>query len=281
MPYVDALLCYPVKGCGATVLTESGIGPAGLCYDRSFMVVDADGVFRSQRGTPRLAVIRPEITDSGRKLRLRAPGHGSVAIAVRTDGDRRRVELFGTAYTGLDQGEEAARWLSEVVGAPSRLVRVPPDHDRRTSGHTPGTSGYADSCAVLVVSRASLADLGRRIAERGRTPVPADRFRPNIILGGDEAPYTEDAMRILAVGGAELGYAKPAIRCAVTTVDQATGAKAGPEPLATLARYRRTSAGGVAFGAKFAVLSPGAVAVGDEVAVGWGDSAEAPSAPRP
>ncbi|GAA4896277.1 MOSC N-terminal beta barrel domain-containing protein [Streptomonospora salina] len=253
------------------MLAESGIGPAGLHHDRSFMVVDADGVFRSQRDTPQLAVIRPEITAAGRRLRLWTPGGGSAEIVVRTVGERCRVELLGTAYTGLDQGDEVARWLSAVVGAPSRLVRVPPDHARRTDGHTQGTTGYADSSAVLVASRASLIDLARRMAERGRTPVPISRFRPNIVLADDREPYAEDRMRALAVGEAELGYAKPAIRCAVTTVDQATGVKTGPEPLATLAGYRRAERGGVAFGAKFAVTVPGKVSVGDEVTVtAWG-----------
>jgi uncharacterized protein YcbX len=56
-------------------------------------------------------------------------------------------------------------------------------------------------------------------------------------------------------------------------VDQEFGAKAGPEPLRTLADYRRAAEGGVAFGAKFAVVRPGKLSVGDEVVVSsWGAS---------
>jgi len=56
-------------------------------------------------------------------------------------------------------------------------------------------------------------------------------------------------------------------------VDQASGRKAGLEPIRTLASYRRAAEGGVAFGAKFAVSRGGKVALGDEVRVGrWGDS---------
>jgi uncharacterized protein YcbX len=58
----------------------------------------------------------------------------------------------------------------------------------------------------------------------------------------------------------------------VTTVDQRAGVKAGPEPLRTLADYRRTD-GGVAFGAKFSVIRPGKLSVGDAIAVSsWGDT---------
>ncbi|MFB4316079.1 hypothetical protein [Actinomadura sp. 21ATH] len=54
-----------------------------------------------------------------------------------------------------------------------------------------------------------------------------------------------------------------AARGAVTMVDRRRGAKAGPEPLRTLAAYRRADGGGVAFGAEFSVVRPGALAVGD------------------
>ncbi|MFD8231822.1 MOSC N-terminal beta barrel domain-containing protein [Streptomyces sp. NPDC059696] len=66
---------------------------------------------------------------------------------------------------------------------------------------------------------------------------------------------------------------RPRIRCAVTLVDQHTGTRAGPEPLRTLATYRRARQGGIAFGTKYAVLRPGTVAVGDEVeVVEWRES---------
>jgi uncharacterized protein YcbX len=56
-------------------------------------------------------------------------------------------------------------------------------------------------------------------------------------------------------------------------VNQQTGAKAGPEPLRTLATYRRATEGGVAFGTKYAVLRPGKLSAGDEVHVtSWGES---------
>jgi uncharacterized protein YcbX len=169
-------------------------------------------------------------------------------------------------FVGVDQGREAAEWLSEALGAPSRLVRVPDDHDRHVGGLTPGTSAFADSTAVLMASLASLDLLGERILARGAEPVPMNRFRPNIVVSGWADPHTEDRVRALRLGTAELGFAKVCVRCVATTVDQARGVKAGPEPLRTLADYRRAQ-GGVAFGAKFAVTRPGTLAVGDEVEV--------------
>ncbi|MFB7135431.1 MOSC domain-containing protein [Streptomyces sp. NPDC056237] len=272
MAWIAALSYYPVKGCAGTSVDDATLTPAGLAHDRSFMVTDADGVFRSQRRHPQLALIRPEISSDGGRLTLRGLGLDLLTIDVDTIGARRDVELFGVPYKGIDQGDEAAGWLSEFLGAPTRLMRVPPEHNRVTDGRTPGTSGYADSCAVHVLSRSTLDLLNERLAERGSAPLPMDRFRPNIVIEGWDEPHVEDRARHITMGEAELGYAKPAIRCVATVVDQKVGAKAGPEPLRTLADYRRAAEGGVAFGTKFAVLRPGELSVGDQVIVGsWGE----------
>lgn len=286
MANVVDLICYPVKGCAGTSTSDAFLTPAGLAHDRSFMVVSEDGVFRTQRRHPRLALIRPTVSTDGARLTLESldgtARHGTVRLDVTTSAPRRDVDLFGAAFQGIDQGDDVAVWLSEVLGTPSRLVRVPPEHDRIADGLTPGPSGYADSSAVHLLSHASLALLNRRMAERGAPPLPMNRFRPNIVVGspdeggdGDWATvaHTEDRARHITIAGAELGYAKLAVRCAVTLVEQEAGARQGPEPLRTLAGYRRATGGGVVFGAKFSVITPGKLSVGDEVAVQeWGDS---------
>ncbi|MGW4626145.1 MOSC domain-containing protein [Streptomyces rubiginosohelvolus] len=290
MATVVDLITYPVKGCAGTSVDSTHLTPAGLAHDRSFMVVSVDGVYRTQRRDPRLALVLPTVSADGSRLTLASAepesGHGALHLDVTTSAPRRDVDLFGATYQGIDQGDEAAAWLTDLLGTPSRLVRVPPEHDRKTDGLTPGTSGYADSSAVHVLSRASLAHLHSRMAELGAPPLAMDRFRPNIVIDslpeggrGEQAadwaaePHAEDRIRRATIGAAELGYTKLAVRCAVTLVDQEAGARGGPEPLRTLAGYRRFSAGGVVFGAKFAVVRPGKLSVGDEVAVEeWGDA---------
>ncbi|MEU3270394.1 MOSC N-terminal beta barrel domain-containing protein [Saccharomonospora sp. NPDC006951] len=265
MARVAGLFSYPVKGCAPMVWADAMVTAAGLAHDRSFMVVGPDGVFRSQRRDPRLALVRPFVLDDGARMTLAAGGIGELTFDVDVSGRRSAVELFGTPMRGIDQGEAVAEWLSTVLGSASRLVRVPPEHARVTDGATPGTSGFADSSAIHLLAAASVRGLNRRLAERGLPGLPVNRFRPNIVVEGWEAHY-EDGVRGFAAGSAEFGYTKPAIRCAVTTVDQHDGARRGPEPLRTLATYRRIE-GGVAFGTKFAVLRKGKVSVGDELIV--------------
>lgn len=273
MASVVELTYYPIKGCAGTSVDEALLTPAGLAHDRTFMVVSEEGVGRTQRRDPRLALIRPTVGADGERLALHASDVEALDLHVDTTGARRKVDLFGTVHQGIDQGDTAADWFTEVLGTPSRLVRVPPEHDRVTDGRTPGTSAYADSCALHVVSRATLGLLNRKLAERDVPPLPMDRFRPNIVIDGWDEPHTEDRAHRIRIGDTELGYAKLAIRCAVTMVEQGTGAKAGPEPLRALAGYRRATGGGVAYGTKYAVLRAGTLSVGDAVDVtSWGES---------
>jgi uncharacterized protein YcbX len=242
----------------------------GIVHDRSFMVVNADdGSFLSQRKTPAMAVIRPTVQADGTRLLLAAPDTDEAEIDVSLDGDRREVSLFGRWFgVGVDQGDTVAKWFSSVLDRPCRLVRVPPDHDRDGWGEHPGKVGFADAHAVLVTAESSLAELNRRIRARGAVPVPMNRFRPNVVVSGWPDPFTEDRARLLTVGSVTLGYATRAVRCQVPTVEQETGRKSGPEPTRTLADFRRErELGGVSFGMKAAVLTPGRIAVGDEITV--------------
>ncbi|QGK68560.1 MOSC domain-containing protein [Allosaccharopolyspora coralli] len=272
MATVAALTFFPVKGCAGSTVPRALLTRAGLEHDRTFLVVDDQGTGLTQRKHPRLALITPDISADGTELTLCAPGVEPFRFGVDVESPRCEVRSLGTALRGIDQGDGAAEWLGDALGVSCRVVRIPPENDRVTDGLVTGTSAFADSCAVHVLSSASHTLLTERLAERGVEPVAMHRFRPNIVVTGWE-PHAEDRARTLRIGETEIAYAKLADRCVVTTVDPETGRKRGPEPLSTLATYRRSRAQSLAFGAKFAVLGTGKLAVGDEVTVTeWGDS---------
>lgn len=231
------------------------------------MIIDEDGAFRSQRTDPVLAVVRCSVGDGS--LTLAHASTGSVTVPVDRDSEARDITMFRAPMRGIDQGNQVAAWLTEVIGEPSRLVAAPRDHGRVTDGIRPGSAQFADSAAVHILSTATLAGLNSRLD----APLPMDRFRPNIVVDGWDSPHREDEVREVGIGSARLAYTKLAIRCAVTTVEQTTGVRTGPEPLRTLGDYRRGRQKGVAFGAKFSVVQDGTVTVGDELHVAsWGES---------
>lgn len=269
---VRSLTYYPVKGCAGTTVESAQLRVTGLEHDRTFMVVDAaDGTFRSQRTHPVMAAIGVRVLRDGAALELRAAGMEPLTVEADPDGPRREVSVFDRPLgEAADQGDAAAEWFSQVLGARSRLVGAVPGFDRDGWGDTPGKLFFADAHAVLVASTASLAGLNARIAARGdAAPVPMDRFRANIVLSGEDEPHFEDRIRAMGIGTAELAYSVRATRCNVPLIDQTTGRRAGPEPVRTLATYRREPEYGnrVSFGAKNAVVREGVVRVGDPVRI--------------
>ncbi|MFB6783307.1 MOSC domain-containing protein [Streptomyces sp. NPDC056352] len=269
---VRELTYYPVKGCAGTTVDSAQVLGTGLEHDRTFMVVDAaNGAFRSQRTHSSMAAIRVEVLEAGAALALSAQGVETLRLKVDRDGPRREVSMFDRPLgAAADQGDEVAEWFSDALGAKSRLVRVAPGFDRDGWGETPGKVNFADAHAVLVASTASLDGLNARITARGdAAPVPMDRFRANIVLTGDDEPHFEDRARRMILGSVELAHSVRAMRCNVPLVDQRTGRRAGPEPVRTLATYRREPEyrNKVSFGAKNAVVREGEVTVGDTVEV--------------
>jgi uncharacterized protein YcbX len=249
---VSGLVCYPIKGCTGNVLERSEVTLAGLTHDRTFALVDPSGESLWQGAVPRMAVVRARVLDGG--IVLSAPG--ATDLEVDTSGGRTvAVDVEKWQGKGVDQGDAAAEWLAGLLDVPVRLVRQPV-----------GVRTGADPTALLVTSQSSLDGLNARIQAKGTAPVPMTRFRPNVIVTGWADAHTEDRVARMTVGTTELGFGELAIRCAVTLVDQPTGVRAGPEPLRTLADYRREP-DGVAFGMKATVRTPGHVAVGDRVTI--------------
>ncbi|MBA0127539.1 MOSC domain-containing protein [Haloechinothrix sp. YIM 98757] len=267
-PRVTGLIHYPVKGCAGVTLERATVAPTGIEHDRRFLIVSAaDGRFLSQRGNPAMALIRPAVLDGGARLSLALPGRDELVVDVDPDGPPRTVTVHSWEGTGIDQGDSAASRLSEALGEDVRLCYAPESMDRSRTGRFTSTTHFADAYPILLASQASLDTLTARLGERGSDGVPMNRFRPNIVVDGWDEPHTEDRVDRLGMSGVELGFEQECTRCTIPLVDQETGRKDGPEPIRTLADYRRGPEGGVIFAANYAVLTPGAVSVGDTVTV--------------
>jgi uncharacterized protein YcbX len=231
------------------------------------MIVDDEGMFRTQREHPRLATIWTEI--AGDSLRLSAEDREEIVVALSPlSGPRVRVQVWSSTVDALGV-PSADEWLTDYLGMASHLVYMP-DYAKRTSnpkyGGTGKAVGFADGYAYLVANEASLADLNGRLAAKGHPALPMNRFRPNLVVSG-AAAFGEDHWDEIHVGEAVLRAAKPCGRCQVTTTDQATGEVRGPEPLATLGEYRDSKEFGVMFGMNLVTVTAGRVRVGDEVRI--------------
>jgi uncharacterized protein YcbX len=258
---IAALRVYPVKSCRGLQLSAAVVTERGLAYDREWMIVDASGRFISQREVPPLALIVPAL--SATALELTAPRMPAITIPFDRPGVALPVTVWRDSLPAIDQGDAVAAWISACLGSAARLVRFDPRLRRMCNpvyaGDTEAHTAFADAYPLLVLSEASLADLNQRL----ESPLPLNRFRPNVVLSGVEA-YDEDHIDEVAVAGVTMKLVKPCTRCLITTTDQETGER-GIEPLATLATYRMNAAlGGVTLGVNAIVAS----GVGKEIRVG-------------
>jgi uncharacterized protein YcbX len=252
--FISSLHVYPVKSCRGIALDSALLTATGIAFDREWMVVEPDGEFVTQRELPRLAMIEPRLTSDS--LELSAPGLPPLKVPLAADArDRQplRVRVWRDRLEALDEGDEAAYWLSEFLCIELRLVRFAPS-SRRVSNKEftrefDSEAKFADGYALLVIAEASLADLNRRLAEKSLAALPMNRFRPNIVITGDDlGPYDEDRMLWLRTEGIALKPVKACVRCQITGTDQMTAATSA-EPLLTLATYRvNAELGGPAFG---------------------------------
>ncbi len=261
--WVARLTRYPVKACGGEALEVCDVGVAGLHNDRVLAVVVGDRIV-TQREFATLARVRPVLDDATGRLTLSCDGGETLTGVVGTDGPAREVTLFGERVAVVEQTPALSDWFTRLLGRTAQLVGAPDTTRRVTPGLVAGQTVLSDEGSVSLHSQASLDLLNAALAERGHRAVPADRFRANLVLDGCAA-HTEDETGRFEVGEVVLGFGRPDERCVVTTVDQNLGARSGPEPLRTLADYRREGSGGVCFGVYAAVVAPGRIRVGDPV----------------
>ena len=275
---LSGLYVHPVKSCAGLAVTEARLMDTGLDLDRTWMVVDAQGRFVTQRELPRMALVRPQLR--ALDVVLRAPGMLALHLGINEVEKPARVQVWGDALDAWDMGDVAGQWFSDFLGRPGlRLARFDPEVTRLASkqwtGEVDAPIEFADGFPLLVVGEASLAELNQRLAAAGHAAVGIERFRPNIVLAGLQA-HDEDRLHELRIATAEgevvLRLVKPCPRCPIPNVDPASG-QSSPEVLQTLSAYRADARldGALAFGMN-AVIVQGAghpLRVGDAVRADW------------
>lgn len=272
---LESLHVYPIKSCAGVAPAQALLIETGFEFDRAWMVVDAHAGFVTQRELPRMALVHPTLARSD--MVLRAPGMLKLHVSLDAVEQRTRVRVWDDEVAAYDMGELAAQWFSDFLGRRLRLVRFDPEQrrlsSRRWTGSLEAENAFSDAFPLLVVSSASLAELNRRLAEQGQSPVQMARFRPNLVLGGLD-PHAEDHLDQIEFDGVDgpvrLKLVKPCARCTIPDVDPVSAVQ-GHAVNDALAAYRADARldGALTFGMN-AVIVEG---VGRRLAPGAGGSA--------
>ncbi len=272
---ITGLYCYPVKSCRGIPLTTAVVVEMGIRYDRQWMVINERNVFVAQRGDAMLGasgiktmcLIETGLTPQ--YLTLSAPGMEPLQLPLGGyDGEVKPVHIWDAVCGCIDQGDEAAHWLTEFLSREMpgryRLVRMPDDGIRATElGNS--KVAFADAYPFLLTSEESLGYLNSHLA----VPLPMNRFRPNIVIKGG-GPFAENTIGKFTINGIGFDGVKRDGRCSITTIDQMT-AVAGVEPLRSFAtlkqdgKYLFREGNGVYFGMYLAHSATGTISLGDRL----------------
>lgn len=234
---LSELHIYPIKSLGGIRVDQSRVLKPGLEYDRRWMLVDPQGNFLSQRTIPKMALLAVGwnsgefiiIDKLNPKDRIPLPIQHPTALI-------KKVRIWDDEVEAVLVDPAISKWLQKKLQIACELVYMPTTTIRPIDEKyaiSDESVSFADAMPYLLISQASLDNLNSRLA----SPVPMDRFRPNLVISGTE-PFEEDLWDSVQIGSVRFKVTKPCSRCVMTTVVQDSG-KTGKEPLSTLSKFRK------------------------------------------
>jgi hypothetical protein len=225
------------------------------------MLVDEHGRFLSQRELPSMALLQVRLHEQGLTVHHKNSDQPPLLIPREPVGEACTVTVWDDECSARWVSDEADEWFSQMLSVRCRLAYMPDSSrrlvDDRYARHQEVTS-FSDAFPLLLIGQASLDDLNKRLP----SPLPMDRFRPNMVFTGGR-PYQEDSMGHFQIAGVSFFAVKPCARCVITTIDQLTAGK-GKEPLRTLNSYRARD-NKIYFGQNLLFDGEGKISVNDRV----------------
>jgi uncharacterized protein YcbX len=267
---VSDLFIYPLKSARGIAIPSAAIDAFGLTGDRRAMLVDPSGHFITQRELQALAQI--DIQPGPSNLRLKMEGKPDIIVPPPHPDNRMDVIVWKSAVSASVADEETNKALSDWLKRDVKMVffdglakRVA--NPEWAGDDTPVT--FSDGYQILVTTTGSLKALNANLAAHGEGAVGMERFRPNIVIDCDET-WPEDRWATIEIGGIRLDLVKPCARCIMTTQDQKTGSRDGPNPMPAMGRVRMSAdrrVPGPLFGWNVVPRGEGSVKIGDAVTV--------------
>lgn len=226
---------YPIKSLGGVSLRSSIVENKGLRFDRRWLLINERNEFLTQRNFAPMATLQTAVTNTGLRVFNETSEINIELSPVKIHSEP--VKIWGSRIVANVYEREINEWFSQMLQTDCKLVVMPKEVERKVNYfyavHKNDIVSFADAMPFLLVLENSLKDLNDKLNKK----IPMNRFRPNFTVSGAEA-FAEDAWKKIKIGETVFHVVKPCARCAVTTINQATGISDGREPLKTLATYR-------------------------------------------
>ncbi|KAL3478084.1 hypothetical protein BJX99DRAFT_114443 [Aspergillus californicus] len=278
---ITSLRVYPIKSCRGFEIFSTKLLTTGLDLDRRWMLVDATThVFLTIRQIPSMTRIKTGLSADGSELLLstttpdgkedsdvvRIPSHPDTAWLESHTSLATDIQIWDTVTDGhiYGPGPGVNQLFSKFLNRDVVLVYKGPtprilkgNGDPKLLGRVQDTN-FPDVHPVLIASEASINELNSRLTASGHEEISIERFRPNIIIKGDEGPWVEDSWMTVRTGSpasASTGKSEDSDesvtfdivarcgRCQVPNVHPETAVKHRTQPWDTMMNYRRVDPG--------------------------------------
>ncbi len=235
---LSEIYIYPIKSLGGIQLTTTKLSPRGLENDRRFMLVDAEGIFMTQRTIRQMALLRTAIKGNQLVIWHKDQPGSSLSLPAKPSYFTKTIEVDVWGIASIAQVMPAAinQWFQDQLKTECQLVYMPDTAERRMKekyNTARDLVSFADGAPILIAGQAGLDDLNNRLD----SPVSMNRFRPNLVFTGG-APFGEDAWTNVKIGNQSFKVTHRCVRCNVPNINQET-AEIVKEPNRTLAKFRR------------------------------------------
>ena len=247
---VAQLRIYPIKSCRGIVLSKAKMLKTGLEFDRNWMFVDeVKRNFLTIRQISKLTLIDTALTENEDLVISIRNSEPKVSITIsarptqkwlKTNCELATVEIWEQPVDGYLYSADLTQPFSAFLGQEVRLAYQGP-RPRQLIGPgssavlgRPGSTKFADFMPVQVANLRSIDELNFRLKERGEQPITIERFRPNVVVDGDE-PWYEDVWKTVRIGAAKTSVTMDVVvrcaRCQVPNVDPDTADKHKKQPV--------------------------------------------------
>jgi uncharacterized protein YcbX len=189
---------------------------------------------------------------------------------LKTNTTLSEVDIWGTKTDGYIYSDSINSTFSSFFGKKVKLVYKGPTPRILGPEFLGGKDStlFPDVMPLLVANEASLEELNTHMDKKESKTLTIERFRPNIIIRGDSAAWSEDSWKTLRIsshtpdpapaGGIidfmfgtstqppnalDVDITMRCARCQVPNVDPNTAEKDKHEPWDTLVGYRRVDEG--------------------------------------
>ena len=250
---IQSFHVYPIKSLYGINVENPEATPRGFLHDRSFMLVDQNGDFVTQRNHAQLCLFKTKFSSQSIQVSF---GESQINVPLESAHNAlQRVNIWDDELMAHTLSKEINDWFSTHLSMNLKLVSfgnqsIRNKHIARFKKDIP--ISFSDGYPYLLIGTASLDKLNQQL----ESAISMDRFRGNIIVETD-IPHIEDTWDQFQIGECLFQNVKPCPRCPVINIEQSNGEQ-NKAITKVLSSYRKFD-NNILFGMNAICMNPGTI----------------------